>query len=233
MYTVAVMVRKGGVGKSTLAFSAACDAAGAGYRVLLVSADPQGDSAKWAKGLDSRVRPDDRFESSHGFTVLFSPRMPPAEELAEFDLVVVDLPPVAEAVAWVRPQMWLIPLDGRNALEDTMPILRAMVSQGGKLVFVPNKSDAPGMGAEQGLLDGIRAVARNYPGSTILEAIPDSSAVARVGEYGLPPWQVPYGARTQGAAAVVEVCAFVRAAVGPPQPRKKRKATGASAERRR
>lgn len=228
MYTVAVIARKGGVGKSTLAFSSACDAAEEGYRVMLVSADPQGDSARWAKGVDTRVRPDDRFESTHGFTVLFSPRVPPPEELAEFDLVIVDLPPVAEAVAWVRPQMWLIPLDGRNALEDTLPILRAMRSQGGKIVFVPNKADAAGMGTEQVLKDGLQALLKQLPGGVCLESIPESSAVARVGEFGLPPWKVPYGARTNGAAAVVAVCAFIRGEAGKPKARAKRKTPAAS-----
>lgn len=231
MFTVAVIARKGGVGKSTLAFSSACDAAENGYRVLLVSADPQGDSARWAKGLDARVRPDDHFESTHGFAVLFSPRVPPAAELEEYDLVIVDLPPSAEAVAWVRPQMWLIPVDGRNALEDTIPILRAMASQGGRIVFVPNKCDAAGLGVEQGLLAGLKVLTTNLKGSLCLEPIPDSSAVARVGEYGLPPWKVPYGVRTQGTAAVLAVCAFIRTSAGKPRPR--RRATSTSVERRR
>ena len=225
MYKVNSFVRKGGAGKSTLAFSLACYAAEMGYRVLLVSADPQGDSAKWAKGLDTRVRPDDRFESKHGFSVLFSSRVPPDEELAEYDLVIVDLPPVAEAVVWVRPQMWLIPLDGRNALEDTMPVMRAMVSQGGKIVFVPNKADAAGLGVEAGLLEGLQVLMRNIQGSVCLEPVPDSSSVARSAEYGEPPWRVPYGARTQGAAAVIAVCAFVCASVGKPKPKRKAKAT--------
>lgn len=231
MFTVAVIARKGGVGKSTLAFSAACDAAENGYRVLLVSADPQGDSAKWAKGLDARVRPDDRFESPHGFAVLFSARVPPAMELEEYDLVIVDLPPSAEAVGWVRPQMWLIPVDGRNAVEDTMPILRAMLAQGGKIVFAPNKCDAAGLGVEQGLLAGLKVLTANYRGSQVLDPIPDSASVARVGEYGLPPWKVPYGVRTQGATAVLAVCAFIRASVGKPRPR--RRGTPTAAERRR
>lgn len=234
MFKVNSFVRKGGAGKSTLAFSVACYAAEKGYRVLLVSADPQGDSAKWAKGLDSRVRPDDHFESRHGFSVLFSSRVPPDAELGEYDLVVVDLPPVAEAVAWVRPQMWLIPLDGRNALEDTLPVIRAMVSQGGKIVFAPNKSDAAGLNLEADLLEGLHGLMRSIPGSVCLDPIPDSSAVARAAEYGEPPWRVPYGVRTQGAAAVVSVCDFVCTAVGKPKPKPKarRKAPEASDWRR-
>ena len=233
MYKVAVFVRKGGPGKSTLSFSLACYAVDMGYRVLLVSADPQGDSAKWAKGLDSRVRPDDHFESRHGFAVLFSSRVPRDEELAEYDLVIVDLPPVAEAVAWVRPQMWLIPLDGRNALEDTMPCLRAIRSQGGRIVFAPNKADAAGLGIEQTLLDGLQVLLNQIPGSVRLEPIPDSMAVARVGEYGEPPWRVPYGQRMEGTAAMIAVCKVILAAVGKPRPRPRRKATETVADWRR
>ncbi len=231
MYILAVIVRKGGAGKSTLAFSAACDAAEHGYRVLLVSADPQGDSARWAKGPDARIRPDDRFESPHGFSVLYSANVPPADELTAYDLVIVDLPPVAEAVMWVRPHMWLMPMDGRNALEDTLPILRAMRSQGGKMVFVPNKADAAGMGTEQVLREGIQAAMRLQPGSVCLDSIPDSAAVARVGEYALPPWKTPYGPKTLGAAAVRVVCAYVRAAAGKPKARTKPKTTANVASR--
>lgn len=232
MFIVAVIVRKGGAGKSTVAFSVACDATDNGYRVLLVSADPQGDSARWAKGLDGRVRPDERFESrEHGFTVLYSARIPSPDELAEFDLVVVDLPPTAEAVAWVRPNMWLVPIDGRNALEDTMPILRAMTSQGGKLVFVPNKCDAAGLGIEATLLTGLKGVTQRFPGSVLLDPIPDSMAVARVGEYAQPPWKVPYGVRTKGAEAVVAICEYVRTTAGRPKARAKKKAAPTPAAR--
>lgn len=232
MFTTAVAARKGGVGKSTLSFSLACDAAENGYRTLLVSADPQGDSAKWAKGLDARIRPDEHFTSGYGFDVRFTSHVPEAAEVTEYDLMVVDLPPVAEAIRWVRPNLWLIPIDGRNALEDTMPIFGPMMLQGGRLVFVPNKADVAGTGVEAMIRAGLDSVAQLHRDSIVLAGVPESSAVARVAEYGAPPWKVPYGARTAGANAVAEVCAFVRAAVGPPQPRGRRgRASGQAARR--
>jgi len=49
MKTIAVMSRKGGAGKSTLAVHLATAAAAAGKRVMLVDMDPQRSSLEWAR----------------------------------------------------------------------------------------------------------------------------------------------------------------------------------------
>lgn len=49
MKTIAVMSRKGGAGKSTLAVHMAAAAAAAGKRVMLVDMDPQRSSLEWAR----------------------------------------------------------------------------------------------------------------------------------------------------------------------------------------
>lgn len=49
MKTIAVMSRKGGAGKSTLAVHMATAAAAAGKRVMLVDMDPQRSSLEWAR----------------------------------------------------------------------------------------------------------------------------------------------------------------------------------------
>lgn len=62
MKTVLVASSKGGVGKSTIATHLAAQAALAGQRTVLVDADPQGSSTRWAQrraGLDSAVLPID------------------------------------------------------------------------------------------------------------------------------------------------------------------------------
>jgi len=62
MKTILVASSKGGVGKTTLATHLAAQSALAGHRTVLVDADPQGSSTRWAQrraGLDSAVLPID------------------------------------------------------------------------------------------------------------------------------------------------------------------------------
>lgn len=62
MKTVLVASSKGGVGKTTIATHLAAHAALSGQRTVLVDADPQGSSTRWAErraGLDSAVLPVD------------------------------------------------------------------------------------------------------------------------------------------------------------------------------
>ena len=62
MKTILVASSKGGVGKTTIATHLAAQSALAGQRTVLVDADPQGSSTRWAErraGLDSAVLPID------------------------------------------------------------------------------------------------------------------------------------------------------------------------------
>lgn len=62
MKTVLVASSKGGVGKTTIATHLAAQSALSGQRTILVDADPQGSSTRWAErraGLDSAVLPLD------------------------------------------------------------------------------------------------------------------------------------------------------------------------------
>ncbi len=62
MKTILVASSKGGVGKTTIATHLAAQSALAGQRTVLVDADPQGSSMRWAErraGLDSAVLPVD------------------------------------------------------------------------------------------------------------------------------------------------------------------------------
>ncbi|HSR66201.1 MAG TPA: ParA family protein [Xanthomonadaceae bacterium] len=70
MKTILVASSKGGVGKSTLATHLAAHAALAGQRTVLVDADPQGSSTRWAQkraGLESAVLPVDGTQADRGW----------------------------------------------------------------------------------------------------------------------------------------------------------------------
>ena len=82
MKTILVASSKGGVGKTTIATHLAAQSALDGRRTVLVDADPQGSSTRWAQrraGLDSAVLPLDG-------TIAGWRRHVPADS----DLVVVD-----------------------------------------------------------------------------------------------------------------------------------------------
>ena len=212
MKTVAFYARKGGVGKSTLAFITACFAARTGQtaqltapRVMLVSLDPQGDAVRWSAvgGSDSPLRRDDVITSPHGFAAMYSPgQLPPVNGQ---DLVIVDCPPEADqAIPLVKPAWWVVVLDGRAALIDTMAAIPAMRSQGGDILFVINKADTGGTRVEAELL----TQAHKVPQTQVCPyVIPISGAIARVAEYYAPPWDVPYGKGSAGGNAAERFCA--------------------------
>jgi cellulose biosynthesis protein BcsQ len=195
MVTIVFYVRKGGAGKSTLSYIMACTAARAGRKVLLVGLDPQGDAVRWASGKDRPLRRDDFVESPYGFLAVFSPGRMPAIP-SGIDLVLVDCPPEPDqAVPLVRPALWVVALDGRAALIDTMPVIPAMKAQGGNILFLLNKADAGGTRVE----DALREAASKVPDTNIWrEGVPFSGALDRVAEYGAPPWDVPYGKDSEG-----------------------------------
>ena len=84
MKTILVASSKGGVGKTTIATHLAANAALSGQRTVLVDADPQRSSTRWAEkraGLDSAVLPMDGSSATRGWQ----------RELPEdTDLVIVD-----------------------------------------------------------------------------------------------------------------------------------------------
>ena len=70
MKTILVASSKGGVGKTTIATHIAAQAALSGQRTVLVVADPQRSSTRWAEkraGLDSAVLPVDGTDAARGW----------------------------------------------------------------------------------------------------------------------------------------------------------------------
>ena len=91
MKTLAILARKGGAGKTTLAVHLAVIAAQAGKRVLLVDTDPQRSTAAWW-----RSRPATMPELVECDAEKLAPVLK-AAKAAKVDLVVVDTRPSVEA----------------------------------------------------------------------------------------------------------------------------------------
>ncbi len=94
MYTVAVVSRKGGAGKTTIAVHLATFAQRQGQRTLLVDADPQASAIGWhnrrdAPGVYPELVPAAAGDVSH---ILSQAR-------SRFDLTIIDTPPHSDAIA--------------------------------------------------------------------------------------------------------------------------------------
>ncbi len=91
MHTIAIVSRKGGAGKTTLAIHLAAAAEQVGLRTAILDLDPQASAAGWAD-----IRPDPRpvvrvclpHRLSHGL-----------DEFADCDLAIIDTAPHAETGA--------------------------------------------------------------------------------------------------------------------------------------
>lgn len=191
MKKIAFFTRKGGTGKSTHAFNLACFAA-LTCKVLLISTDPQGDSIRWAGGGDRQLICDDPFKSKHGFTAIFAPGQTISDDFIrehKCNLAIIDLPPSVESILDVSPDLWVIPIDGRNALLDTMPAIPDLTARGGQILWLPNALDIAGSVSARTVFEALKKV----PQGTVLPAIPTSAALARVAECYLPVWDTPFG----------------------------------------
>ncbi len=93
MKTIAVMSRKGGAGKSTLAVHMATAAVASGKRVVLVDMDPQRSSLEWAR---ERVNPWPMVIEGRAGALFTTHR---AAERENIDLLIVDSRSSADAEA--------------------------------------------------------------------------------------------------------------------------------------
>ena len=215
MQSIVFYARKGGVGKSTLAFTLACFASEQNLKVLLISTDPQGDSVLWASR--SSLFPNRLIQSPLGFQTLWTPARTreSAVDLSsyeDFDLVVVDLPPAVEAIVDLRPTLWVIPLLDRNTLRNTLPAIDKLRALGGKIAWLPNGTDGLGPNECQQLHKGASEVVNTW----MLPMIPFSMPLKRVAAHSCPPWKTVYGAGKPGTLAAMRSCEEILRMAGLP-----------------
>ena len=204
MKVVAVYNNKGGIGKTTFSAHIAIYAAGFRIRTLAVGLDRQGDLVRWLAGGDCALQDGTSFRKGEHLSVLYSPmELPDREFMEDYELVVVDCPPNVEIVDSLTADLWIVPLDGRLAMENLGNIYGTLRSADGEIYIVLNRCDMIGKRA----LEGLKRAAHQIPHATVRpKPIPSSAAIAKAAEYFRPVWEVPYGRKTYGAKAVRGLC---------------------------
>ena len=143
MYKVAVIMEKGGVGKTTVALNLAVAAVQKGRKVAVIDIDQQATASKWT---------DRRTEEQPWVVPTLTARLPAAIKQAEaqgVDFLVIDTPPHsgADAVeAARRVDLVLIPVEPHLFTLETLPKLGDLLKLAGNppALFVVNKAATQG-----------------------------------------------------------------------------------------
>jgi len=210
MKTIAFYNNKGGIGKTTFSVHTTLFASLRRIKSLAVGLDRQGDLCRWLARGDAQVQDGLAFRRGEFLDVIYSPMELPAK-LKGYELVVADCPPAVEIVDKVSADLWVVPLDGRLAIENMGNIYPHIRQAKCPILIVVNRADLIGKTARENLL----AAARGIDGAILYaKPIPCSAAIAKAAEYQRAVWEVPYGRGTQGDEAVQALCAEILRQVG-------------------
>jgi len=144
MYKIAVIMEKGGVGKTTVALNLAVAAVQKGRKVAVIDIDQQATASKWT---------DRRTDEMPWVVPTLTARLPTAIKQAEaqgIDFLVIDTPPHsgADAVeAARRVDLVLIPVEPHLFTLETLPKLGDLLKLAGNppALFVVNKAATQGV----------------------------------------------------------------------------------------
>jgi len=144
MYKIAVIMEKGGVGKTTVALNLAVAAVQKGRKVAVIDIDQQATASKWT---------DRRTDEMPWVVPTLTARLPAAIKQAEaqgVDFLVIDTPPHSntDAVeAARRVDLVLIPVEPHVFSLETLPKLADVLKLAGNppALFIVNKAATQGV----------------------------------------------------------------------------------------
>lgn len=204
MKTVAIVNKKGGVGRTTTAVHLAHRAAEFGIRTTAVSLCRQDDLCRWLAGRAPNSI-GDRVRVSEFLDVVHSPDKVPVVEASS--LVVYDCPPGFEDFwpAGARePDLWLVPTAAyRVELELLVHMLPDLAATGSPVWCVLNAQRTDPALA----LRALRDLASKVPNVRVSEhVIPECQSILEAEHKLLPVWEVPNRERSAGALALTGLC---------------------------
>ena len=211
MKKVAVFNNKGGVGKTTVSVHLALWASQQyRLRTVAVGLDRQGDLIRWLSGGNVAGGDGSVFEFSDRLTALYSPNQQPDMRI-KADLCILDAPPSLALAATIQPDLWVVPVDGRLALEDMHNALPDLQASKAKILLVINRAEAGGTRT----LAALKKACGQTPKVTVWSTpVPDSPAIKRAAEYYRAVWDVPYGSTSEGNKTIVALCDGILKMVG-------------------
>jgi hypothetical protein len=200
---------KGGIGKTTLSAHTLFRGDYHGIDCLGVAVDEQADLLYWIAG-SSQV--DAKMPVRNGrITGLFSPmQMPPKQLLERYPLVVIDAPPAKSVPDWVKPDLWVVPIDNVTAIVTLSRQLAKMTSIAPSYIVL--------YGADEGgdvTLRSLDAAVRGFPELEHHdEVITRGGSAHRGGARFQPMWKVARDANTKVSKQVMTLCDKVLHRVG-------------------
>jgi cellulose biosynthesis protein BcsQ len=196
---------KGGCGKTTLAFHVVCRASHHGISTLAITLDPQGSLVKRLVE-DVALSGDNYYKVDEYVDALSSPNEYDIDEDEdEHDLIVVDFPPAFKDCDLVVPDLWIVPVDCREAVEGLMTARPEMqIRAGGVGIYaVMNKYDTAGRMTIKKAQEAISMMKGVKEWSY---QIPTSGTIQRSNEYYSPTWALAVGHGTKGDQIMIQFC---------------------------
>lgn len=179
---IAVFNHKGGAGKSTLTAHIGFRAEERRVQITIFDSDRQANTMQW---LSSHSWKGEAFDLG---TVRVTNDRYEGESARN---CVVDCPPSFGVVTEQKNiDVWLIPVDGRFALEGCVNVLSELQNLPARKIVVVNKAlDSKFGSAELREIEMVGAEVYRFP-------IPQQDIVRKAEMMGKPTWKIPYGLRS-------------------------------------